>query len=603
MKYLSARRSDWAVPHAALRTLRQATAQGADTEAPRSVHETLGRSGQPLESGVRAGFEARMGQDFSHVRVHTDAPAARSARAVGALAYTVGRDVVFGREKYDPHSSAGQRLLAHELTHVTQQQGATARGGCPLRINSAGEAEARQAEHVAGHVSTLTNVAASLQRAPDPADVKEFDKQIAELRKLEVVKKLSGNSKQELKEIIDIARKRDNPGYYSDKLHTLFTTAEQPEDQQASVMSAKIKDSADKEKVRVGGQSQDVTNREETISKTHKFKKARGLQNSTFEVDARDVTDIAVRAKVHLVQKGKGTSVDVDNVKLLRDAIEKRGSTLGYSLDLEFVDKSDTDVFTVDVDTSQWTVSGNWAGNDVDLVHELHHLLGLEQDRYNYIESHSGNEQMKIPDRLHWFREEFKKTIDNDEESIMQTGERVPLDDDVCRVAGKRGKKEVADCVRTRENAREARLKPGVDQALAWLTKASATPPASSEALAKQVFIAPPDAAKRSAAISFIPKYITARNLQLFSQIEDSCQTRNAFARGGARQIGICPAYLGLSAADQSRALLAEAVHLFGIGKMDDADCAAAGCGSVCGNMGNAKAWARFIECSAGTAP
>jgi uncharacterized protein DUF4157/annexin-like protein/lysine-specific metallo-endopeptidase family protein len=59
--------------------------------------------------------------DLSRVRVHTDTRAAESARAVNALAYTVGHDVVFGAGQYQPFKPEGQRLLAHELTHVAQQ--------------------------------------------------------------------------------------------------------------------------------------------------------------------------------------------------------------------------------------------------------------------------------------------------------------------------------------------------------------------------------------------------------------------------------------------------------------------------------------------------
>ena len=78
-------------------------------------------SGRPLDSATRAFFEPRFGTDFSHVRVHTDSRAAESARSVNALAYTVGRDVVFGAGQYAPGSSEGKRLMAHELTHVVQQ--------------------------------------------------------------------------------------------------------------------------------------------------------------------------------------------------------------------------------------------------------------------------------------------------------------------------------------------------------------------------------------------------------------------------------------------------------------------------------------------------
>jgi N-acetyl-anhydromuramyl-L-alanine amidase AmpD len=77
--------------------------------------------GQPLDGGVRAFMEPRFGHDFSQVRVHTGTQAAQSAADMGALAYTVGRDVVFGAGQYQPGTNAGKRLIAHELTHVVQQ--------------------------------------------------------------------------------------------------------------------------------------------------------------------------------------------------------------------------------------------------------------------------------------------------------------------------------------------------------------------------------------------------------------------------------------------------------------------------------------------------
>ena len=84
----------------------------------------LQSSGQPLGETTRAQMEDRLGFDFSGVRVHADAQAANSARAVGARAYTIGSDVVFGAGEYAPRSREGQRLIAHELTHVRQQASA-----------------------------------------------------------------------------------------------------------------------------------------------------------------------------------------------------------------------------------------------------------------------------------------------------------------------------------------------------------------------------------------------------------------------------------------------------------------------------------------------
>jgi hypothetical protein len=78
--------------------------------------------GEPLPASQRAFFEPRFGYDFSQVRVHTGAHAAESARAVKAMAYTVGQDLVFNQGQYAPESQDGKRLLAHELTHVVQQK-------------------------------------------------------------------------------------------------------------------------------------------------------------------------------------------------------------------------------------------------------------------------------------------------------------------------------------------------------------------------------------------------------------------------------------------------------------------------------------------------
>jgi pyrrolidone-carboxylate peptidase len=99
-------------------TLRRSPDGPAPSEAPRSVQETLRSSGRPLERSLRERLEPRFGADFSGVRVHTDSP---SARDVSALAYTVGRDVVFAPGQYAPGTAQGDRLIAHELTHVVQQ--------------------------------------------------------------------------------------------------------------------------------------------------------------------------------------------------------------------------------------------------------------------------------------------------------------------------------------------------------------------------------------------------------------------------------------------------------------------------------------------------
>jgi len=99
---------------------RQETGAGPDL-APPIVHEVLRAPGQPLDPVARNFMEPRFGQNFSGVRIHANAKAADSARAVGALAYTYGDNIVFGSRQYAPESHTGRRLLAHELTHVIQQ--------------------------------------------------------------------------------------------------------------------------------------------------------------------------------------------------------------------------------------------------------------------------------------------------------------------------------------------------------------------------------------------------------------------------------------------------------------------------------------------------
>lgn len=90
---------------------------------PSSVLASLG-GGSPLDAGTRAAMQQHFGVDFGSVRLHTnDADAAR-AHSLGARAFTFGSDVVFGRGEYRPGTSEGRRLLAHELTHVVQQDGA-----------------------------------------------------------------------------------------------------------------------------------------------------------------------------------------------------------------------------------------------------------------------------------------------------------------------------------------------------------------------------------------------------------------------------------------------------------------------------------------------
>jgi hypothetical protein len=104
------------------RVMRSAASAHAPHVAPNVAAGVPRSGGAPLPAEARAFFEPRLGHDLARVRIHADASAAQSARALQARAYTLGDHVVFDSGKYAPDTTAGRRLLAHELTHVVQQR-------------------------------------------------------------------------------------------------------------------------------------------------------------------------------------------------------------------------------------------------------------------------------------------------------------------------------------------------------------------------------------------------------------------------------------------------------------------------------------------------
>jgi Domain of unknown function (DUF4157) len=123
--------------------------------APPIVHHVLGESGRALDRETRSDMEASFGCDFADVRVHADDRAGRSARAVGAHAYTVGPHVVFGSGRYAPTTEPGRTLLAHELAHVVQQRRSPARAAARdgLEVAPPYTADEAQAEAEAAAVA------------------------------------------------------------------------------------------------------------------------------------------------------------------------------------------------------------------------------------------------------------------------------------------------------------------------------------------------------------------------------------------------------------------------------------------------------------------
>lgn len=119
-----------------------------DVEA--AIAQTRG-GGQPLADSARDKFGGSLGDSLSDVRVHTDDHADQLSRSVQARAFTTGSDVYFAKGEYQPGSSGGDKLLAHELTHVVQQRGAPVSG--PLTVSQPGESHEVEAESVADELS------------------------------------------------------------------------------------------------------------------------------------------------------------------------------------------------------------------------------------------------------------------------------------------------------------------------------------------------------------------------------------------------------------------------------------------------------------------
>jgi len=127
------------------------------------VLDVVGKGGgAPLGDDLRSEMEGRLGADFGDVRVHRDATASESARAVDAHAYTVGNDVVFRSDRWAPDSEAGKHTLAHELTHVVQQRAGPVAGtetGDGIRLSDPADSFERAADR---------NADAAMS-APEPA--------------------------------------------------------------------------------------------------------------------------------------------------------------------------------------------------------------------------------------------------------------------------------------------------------------------------------------------------------------------------------------------------------------------------------------------------
>jgi hypothetical protein len=387
-----------------------------------AIHNRIASSqggGSSLDGATNSFMSDRFGVDFGSVKIHNNSEAAQLNRQLNARAFTVGRDIYFNSGEYEPGTSSGRHLLAHELAH-TVQQGATQKI-YRKPAEPAPKADADEAEAV--------KIEAEILAAP-------------EYGKLDDVSKARVNS------IITILKgKPDKRLYYLKKLKDAVTFPFQGGSTGGAVKYAcspelekenrkAVEAATDKEDKDWKGLFSDVEEKIVDTSKKTDVKTRVGEQNKKFTVDASDVNNIRVRIKVKL----NGKTDDVNKIKHLEDAIERSVwmSTRGYMLDIVFVDAPGPDVFEFTVNFCIWPNSGNWASPPITLSHEVHHALGLG-DRYDYIESHSKNPDMNPEMRLVWFEKELQKSapkdLPNNPESKMATSSKALQNDDVCAVA------------------------------------------------------------------------------------------------------------------------------------------------------------------------
>ena len=141
------------IGNAAVGRMLRTQADLGQTAVPPIVGDVVHSIGIPLDPAIGASSGARLGLDFSHVRVHTDETAARSADTVRARAYTVGSHIVFARGAYEPQTPEGAHLIRHELVHVAQQSGSDA-APTPRTMTHPHDASEREAHALATHGTT-----------------------------------------------------------------------------------------------------------------------------------------------------------------------------------------------------------------------------------------------------------------------------------------------------------------------------------------------------------------------------------------------------------------------------------------------------------------
>ncbi|MBI4790792.1 MAG: DUF4157 domain-containing protein [Chloroflexi bacterium] len=163
------------------RLLAQRSGDGSfelDDETESRINQERG-GGQQLDGAVQAKMSDATGHDFSGVKVHTSSESDTLNRQLGAKAFTTGQDIFFRSGAYEPHSSGGQELLAHELTHVVQQSSGAVGHGSGMTVNAPGDAYEQEADAVSKTVMS-SNAGAGVQRQTEDEDEEPVQMQVDE---------------------------------------------------------------------------------------------------------------------------------------------------------------------------------------------------------------------------------------------------------------------------------------------------------------------------------------------------------------------------------------------------------------------------------------
>lgn len=153
---------------------RNSAAPGAvDEQIAARINQQRG-AGQPLNEAAQQQISPSLGADFSSVRVHTSPEADTLNQELNARAFTTGQDIFFREGEYQPGSTGGQELIAHELTHVVQQSsGAVGGSGGPMTVNPPGDRFEQEADAVARQ-AVRPGSPAPLQRQEMPEEEEEM---------------------------------------------------------------------------------------------------------------------------------------------------------------------------------------------------------------------------------------------------------------------------------------------------------------------------------------------------------------------------------------------------------------------------------------------